>query len=1017
MVERAYLQDVFDAGPLGSGIEATALLGTIDAARLPNIPADKLPATRLTPDPTSLGPGDEGDLVVWNDTAGEWQTAAFDDGTQTTAVYTAGSWRINWQQSKKGKEVEDAFEGGGWTNSLTAQVSSTIKVGSVPHTAGEITGLTYVTFRTQPSPNSAPGYIAVRILLQDKAKVALGQIRTTEGERANPLPYDPNILLTDAMHVTDSGDYAYYSVLDADGFVSDDATWVQDIEPFHLDDRYVEISANDVFDAQAWAASTGNLLGATTSSTAYTQHNNNIRTVTLWGNSHAVTATTGDGFYIPVRIPIADRGALAHYRLTSTRDSSVHAITASDYVVDSTDGTYALYNVHFPAGAATTIALEEREEHLFDPRKGTINFVQLGDTPAAYGTAGHVVQINAAANGLEFGAADTDLSGVRAGAGLARTPATGESATGTVTLSLGTQDGTGTTALGAAVVTITNQNFNNRNSVVAGTWNIPEAGEFSVKVEIGGVDYTGQFFAEDLRGVNSSTVGTTTTDTGTNYLPVRVRDETGGGSLWLRLLRTAGNEAHYATNINIQGVNITIRPVIVQGLIEDNAWPSPEYHRLAADVNLPVGASNDAPGAWTEIWRYTNSGGTEWNGLIGWSINPTASWTATSGAQRGGADFRVRQMNSSDTQVRVLISEAAAYVRNGNTGYANLSRHGDFSDVWSVELPVGDYVIIEGRGYSQVRSAGQTIDILATETDFFTQETIAGSGAAAAQQVASSSAPRYLRVWRRAAANVTPTLPAEFSGVAWTNISGWNFFPVTGTTPAGQALWYGEVEAVHTPGATMDWQTTATVKPANDVRFSTVQNPRTDAAISATPPASGGYWQFYDAATGWGTRWFPLETEPDWSFLDQVDWRPNAVGSTANIDFPNLDTAQYSGLAFLVFIYNSGGHDVSEIINFQLEPLPPISAVAPGTVTIRDTDGGNMTWERRVSPAGIEWGDFNLPGGANQANYGKFGCNFQLQHRSATGTSRIDRVAFSSPAVYRTTADIRWRIELWARRA
>ena len=50
-------------------------------------------------------------------------------------------------------------------------------------------------------------------------------------------------------------------------------------------------------------------------------HNNNIRTVSTFGNAHAVGATT-NGFYVVVRIPVADAtaDALEHYRLTSSRD-------------------------------------------------------------------------------------------------------------------------------------------------------------------------------------------------------------------------------------------------------------------------------------------------------------------------------------------------------------------------------------------------------------------------------------------------------------------------------------------------------------------------------------------------------------------------------------------------------------------------------------------------------------------------------------------------------------------------
>ena len=503
-----------------------------------------------------------------------------------------------------------------------------------------------------------------------------------------------------------------------------------------------------------------------------------------------------------------------------------------------------------------------------------------------------------------------------------------------------------------------------------------------------------------------------TTPNNTNHLPVRLSDGTGGASVYMQFMRNSGNEAHYALSQNKQDVDITIRPVIVQGLIELSGANVTDatYDTLGADVNLPVSGNPYAWGAWTEIYRYTATNNDEhWDFHA--ALDGSVNWAVDNG-DRGEAAFRMTKKNSAGVTQQMLVPNHQEYIRNHNA----VSQDAGVELSTTVDLDTGDYMLLEGRAVRQLTGAGAFVVSNANSIIARAPREV-GSAASTGRQVVSSTAPRYLRLWRRTAANLTPNLPVEFSGVVWTGTVGWNLFPVTGTTPAGQALWYGEAEAVHTPGATMDWQTTSTVKPANDVRFSTVQNPRLDTLITATPPASGGYWQFYDAVTGWGTRWFPLETEPDWSYLDQADWRPNAVGSTANIDFPELDTAQYSGLAFLVYIYNSGGHDVSEILNFQLEPLPPIQAAATGTVTITDRYGGNMTWERRVSPAGIEWGDFNLFGGANQANYGKFGCNFQLQHRTTTGTSRIDRVHFSQPQVWQASNNIRWRIELWARRA
>ena len=810
---------------------------------------------RLLPVTTGLGVADNGDIVALS--GGQWIRAGFENGIQTQFAWNeaTGNIRFDWRETHKQKEVEDSFIGAGWTNSNTAQVSDSIKTGSTAHTASEITGLTYVEFRTQPSPNSEPAFIAVRILLQDKVKVGRGQIRITEGERDNLEPYDPAIILTDANHVTDSGDYAYYSIRDNDGFVSDDATWVQDREPWHLNPNDVETGIVNVFDAQDWQNSTASLLSASSSTTPYTQHNNNIRTVSSWGVSHAVGATSS-GFYLAVRIPIADKSALEHYRLTSSRDSSVKAITDGEHVVDTS--AYAFYNIFFPAGAATTVTIQEREDHVFNPRKGTINWTQLHDTPDSI-DAGKIVIGNPAGTQLEFG----ELQG-------------GDAAVTINGLTIGfDQSQLDILQLGAAQATGVNQVFLTNASgtptrvVLPGAaYNIDPNNHVVVEWAYGDVREGRLVYSAILRRLATIAAKTGSEASGDDYHPIDIGYDSSGNRMQLRLYR-------------------------------------------AADNTLILGGA-----------------------LI------TTSGTLTTQA--------------GVTPPRAFQASIYLYEVGGN------------------------------------------------------------AGAAGRQQVAVNHAPRYVRRWRRTAANVTPNMPVGFDGVVWTGIDDWNAFPVTGTTPAGQILWYGEGEATYSPMATFDWQASGTVYPADNVRFASVANPRTDAQITDEPVASSAFWNTYDAATGWSRYWYPLLSDPDWSYLDRVDWRPNAVGSTANIDFPELDTAQYSGIGFWVNIYNSGGHDVWYRVPFLLEPLPNVQSVATGSITITHLDGGEMSWEHRNEAADIHFSDFNLPGGANQANYQKFGCNFQLQHRSTPGGTRINRVSFRAPQVYHGT--LRWEIEMWARK-
>ena len=192
-------------------------------------------------------------------------------------------------------------------------------------------------------------------------------------------------------------------------------------------------------------------------------------------------------------------------------------------------------------------------------------------------------------------------------------------------------------------------------------------------------------------------------------------------------------------------------------------------------------------------------------------------------------------------------------------------------------------------------------------------------------------------------------------------------------------------------------------------------NARTPGDVTTAPTAASRYWNAYADGAGWSRYWYPLLSNPDWRYLDAVDWWPDSVGSTANIDFPEQDGANLSGLTLWVSIYNSGGHDVFYRIPFVLVPLPNVQAAATGTVTQTHLNGGEAHWEHRVRSADIFFSDLNLPGGANQANYHKLAFNWQLQHRTAPGGTRFNRIALKSPTVWRATRDIRWRFELWVR--
>ena len=728
-----------------------------------------------------------------------------------------------YQLPKKVVEIEGAFVGGGWSDSETAQVSDSIS--STRHTASAITGLTYVTFRTQPSPNSAANqYIAVRILLADKPKVLARQIRLTEGERDNPEPYDPNILLTAVDHVTDSGDYAYYSVLDADGFVSDDATWVQDIEPFHIDPSYVEEGDDNAFKGQAWTPNEDSLLGSTSSTTPYTLHNNNIRTVSSWGNSHAVGATTG-GFYIPVRIPTAEKVRLGHYRLHSSRDNSYKSIT--NFVVDNAG--YGLYNIFFPAGAATTITMEDRIDHVFDDDNYTINLPQLADVDA-----------------------------------------------------------------------LINDRF--------------------AYVEDGRLKFYPLIAGSSAVSVNGRTIDV---------------DQTAFDALQLG--------SPESSHIYTFAANVKQVPTQVFNIQEDNI------------IKVSIEIANR--------W-YSFSVPSAFLRLMATTAKPTGN---------AGAD-------TITTSIDAAVLDC------------------DGTDIFFMRASDNTLVV--------ACSAAVTATIRIYEVGG-----VLGQGAR--QQIATSHAPRFWDGYYVAPVGTTPTLPLTFDGVVWGGNAGW-VRPRPTSIPAGTELWFGSGEAYYNPTATFDWTTrNVEVHPVNDIRYATVPNPMQASEIQSTPPATGGFWQAYDAVTGWPPRWNPLSLDPAWAYLDRVRWQPNAANSTASIDFPTQDARDLEAITLWLNMYNAGGHSIWYRVPFPLDPLPNIQAAARGTVTINHINGGEMSWEHRAEQAEIIFSDFSRHGGVAQANYQKFGCNWQFQSRTPGGTS-FDRIAFSTPAVY--ASSIVWELELWVKR-
>lgn len=781
-----------------------------------------------------------------------------------------------------------------------------------------------------------------------------------------------------------------------------------------------------VFDAQAWETSTNNLLSDGFSTLPYQDHSNRPSTVQVWANSETVPAQT-NAFNVAVRIPIADKGVLEHYRLTSSRDSTVHAIVPGQHVEDV--GNYAYYNVQFPSGAATTIAVEEREEHDFNPRKGRILFPQLGDTPANYtGAAGRLVKVNAAGTALEFGAdtENADLADVRTGQGLRRTPTSGVSGDGTVTIALQAENGSGQTALGNPVVQMTNQVFATAGASVTppSAWNIPTSGEFEVTVtEANNPPWHGQFFAEELRNVPAASHPTTTTDTGNNYLPIEL-----GNGQYLRILRGLDNVASYALS-DTGTVSITIRPVIVQGLIEVSGDDVTDatYDTLGADVNLIADDTGGTWGAWTDVYRYTAVADDEhWDfhaaleGSVNWGIN---------NGDRGELAIRMTKKNSAGATQETLVPNHLDYIRNQRAVNQTVGP----SISTTVDLDTGDYFLIEGRALRQLGTpfntgtppqpaAGAAAVVISNANSVIARapREVGGAPATGQQQIPQTPERAFYRfLWQYASVSTAPTGSVGYDGVLLTNLHGWRSGNPTGSPPSGQALYWNRVLIIPAPGTGPGWRTENAVYPASNVRFANTQFPTSPTQITSTPPTTGlVFANYYIPGSGWSPTWIQQGYPADWTYLDRAIWYPDSATSTADIDFPVFDTAQYRAFALVAHAYTTQGHDITDVINFTFEPFPNIITAARATnPTIQHSDGGSCYWQRFGDKYEI-MSDLHLPTGADRNDYGLIGFNFQFQKRSTvTSTTSTDRVHLMRPQVYDDSGFryIRWDIELWVR--
>ena len=364
--------------------------------------AESIDAGRLLPDTSEFTAADNGDLVLFESGTG-WLRGGFANGDQIVITYDAdaNNLRVSWSPTRHQDEVFNSFTDGGWETSADAEVSTTIKTGSTPHTLAELQALTYAAERTNPSPNTAQAHIGVRVALARNAEAEEGKFRIVQLSGDDRVGL--NVELSDDTHIGDDATWAYHSV-EFVRFVSDERTLAEELDPFELDRRYIdplleherEVIAG--FERSAWDNAAADAMALTQPSTL--PFNASIQSV-AFAASQTVTAQANP-FHIGIRLPIARKLDVGRYRIQVTEGTevTVRAFTAGDHVSDT--ATHAYFQVRFPSTTATrTMQAQQLDEHRIDPNLIRIDWTDLWNTPDAL-TANTFPRVNAEGTALEL---------------------------------------------------------------------------------------------------------------------------------------------------------------------------------------------------------------------------------------------------------------------------------------------------------------------------------------------------------------------------------------------------------------------------------------------------------------------------------------------------------------------------------------------------------------------------------------------------------------------------------------
>ena len=405
-----------------TGIDSDLLIGVVDEDIIPAAIARLSQVQgRLLPTITAqFSISDNGDLILYvhADGGGAWTRSGIDGDGGLQVRFDADDSRlvVGVDARSKLQHIINSFVNGGWGYDDDAQTvevaTNTDPPAATPkHTASAIVALTgWAANRTRAGFASGPARLPLRIPLDQKPDVAAGRIRAVYGDLDADSADVGTVVVTEADWVTDSGNYAYYSV-QVPGIGRSEMVRVERATPFEFNTDFLKVlneqdrALLDSFTVGVWeTTATAQLTGASTIPYGGPGQNY-IAQVSLPYAASQMIAAQSQAWNVAVRIPVGQKGNLRRYRIKVEQlgqDPSYQAITAAQHVVDA--ATWAYYNVPFRiTGAALDLSLELLSEHHINTDNIQINIEELHNVPdSLVGQAGKVLAVVSAENAMEF---------------------------------------------------------------------------------------------------------------------------------------------------------------------------------------------------------------------------------------------------------------------------------------------------------------------------------------------------------------------------------------------------------------------------------------------------------------------------------------------------------------------------------------------------------------------------------------------------------------------------------------